>query len=111
MRIRRTAAVISAATWAVLSTWGCDDITGERWVGGAEGTALLLSVSVFSAHEDGSPKPLPARMVMLIPAKSGWAHRFIEDPDSNVFQKAMVYRSGRITGILTLGGTVAAVKL
>ena len=48
---------------------------------------------------------------MLVPEERGWTHRFIEDPDSNVFHKAMVYESGGVEGILTLGGTMAAVKL
>ena len=102
------AAVVLAAT---LVGWGCGDRTGARPAAGAEGDALLLSVSVFATNEDGSPKPLPARMAILTPDGSGWSHRFIEDPDSNVFHKAMVYRGGGTEGILTLGGTQAAVKL
>ena len=43
---------------------------------------------------------------------NGWSHRVLEDPDSNVFHKAMAYRAGNGTeGLLTLGGTKAAVKL
>ena len=48
---------------------------------------------------------------MLVPEGTGWSHRFIEDPESNVFHKAMVYQGARTAGILTLGGTKAAVKL
>ena len=102
------AAAVLAATLVV---WGCGDRTGARPAGGTAGDALLLSVSVFATNEDGSPKPLPARMAILTPDGSGWNHRFIEDPDSNVFHKAMVYRGGGTEGILTLGGTKAAVKL
>ena len=96
---------------SILVGWGCGDRTGGRSAAGAEGDALLLSVSVFATNEDGSPKPLPARMAILTPDGSGWNHRFIEDPDSNVFHKAMVYRGGGTEGILTLGGAKAAVKL
>ena len=111
MKTTRSIAVVWLASAAILFVWGCGDGTGERQAAGAEGDALLLSVSVFATNEDGSPKPLPARMAILTPAGSGWSHRFIEDPDSNVFHKAMVYRGGGAEGILTLGGTKAAVKL
>ena len=76
----------------------------ESWV-------LLLAVSVFATNQDGSPNPLPARIAILEPRGDGWNHRFIEDPDSNVFHKAMAYEGGGVEGILTLGGTKAAVKL
>ncbi len=107
---RRTT-VAAVALASILVGWGCGDRTGGRSAAGAEGDALLLSVSVFATNEDGSPKPLPARMAILTPDGSGWSHRFIEDPDSNVFHKAMVYRGGGTEGILTLGGAKAAVKL
>ena len=111
MRMTRRPAV--AALAAILCVWGCGDSTRERTVAGSgtEGDALLLSVSVFGTNDDGSPRPLPARMALLTSDSKGWSHRFIEDPDSNVFHKAMVYRGGGIEGILTLGGTKAAVKL
>ena len=111
MRLAGTRTIISAVSLMVLSIWGCGEGTEERSVERTAGDALLLSVSVFGANEDGSPKPLPARMVMLVPDERGWTHRFIEDSDSNVFHKAMVYESGGVEGILTLGGTKAAVKL
>ena len=47
---------------------------------------------------------------MLVPEGTGWSHRFIEDPESNVFHKAMVYQGARTAGILTLGGTKASVS-
>ena len=109
--IRSTAVALLAV--AILFVSGCDDSTRERAAGGSgtNGNALLLSVSVFATNADGSPKPLPARMTILARDGNGWTHRFIEDPDSNVFHKAMVYQGGATEGILTLGGTQAAVKL
>ena len=107
----RITAVTSLASAAILVSWGCDGPTGERPGAGTTGDALLLAVSVFATHEDGSPNPLPGRMAILEPDGDGWNHRFIEDPDSNVFHKAMAYRGGGTEGILTLGGTKAAVKL
>ncbi len=55
--------------------------------------------------------PLPARMTFLTPDGDTWSHRFIEDSDSNVFHKAMVYESAATGGVLTLGGSAAVVKL
>ena len=107
----RSTAVTSLASAAILFGWGCDGPTRERPGAGTTGDALLLAVSVFATNLDGSPNPLPGRMAILEPDGAGWNHRFIEDPDSNVFHKAMVYRGDGTVGILTLGGTKAAVKL
>ena len=69
--------------------------------------ALVLSMAALGENADGSPNPLPARVGILTREGGAWRYRFIEDPDSNVFHKAMAYRSS----LLTLGGTRAAVKL
>jgi len=56
--------------------------------------------------------PQPARMGILTAGDSGWTYRYLEDPDSNVFHKAMAYGSvDGVPGVLTFGGTRAAVKL
>jgi len=61
---------------------------------------------------DGAPRPLPARLGILTQTADGWTHRYIEDPDSNVFHKAMAYApEGGASAVLTLGGTAAMVKL
>ncbi len=70
--------------------------------------ALVLATAVLGENEDGSPKPLPARAGILTREGGEWRYRFFEDPDSNVFHKAMPYGT---EGLLTLGGTKAAVKL
>ena len=76
------------------------------------GHGLLLSVAVFGENEDGSPRPLPARMGILTRHDGRWSCGWIEDPDSNVFHKAMAYRpADGPVGILTFGGTGAVVKL
>ena len=74
--------------------------------------SLLLALAVLDT-EDGAPRPLPARLGILTQTANGWHHRFIEDSDSNVFHKALSYGGpgGGVTGVLTLGGTEAVVKL
>ena len=111
MKMTSTTVVRLLVSSAVLFAFGCGEGAGQRHAGETEGAALLLSVSVFGTNEDGSPRPLPARLAMLVPEGNSWSHRFIEDPDSNVFHKAMAYQSGSTAGILTLGGMKAVVKL
>ena len=69
---------------------------------------LLLSYSQFGADH----LPGPARLELLSRSGGDWHTDVIEDPDSNVFHKALVYTPpGGTPGILTLGGTRAFVKL
>ena len=75
---------------------------------------LLLALSQFEVGPDGKvlPKPGPARAEILIREGGAWKlGGVIEDPDSNVFHKVMVYGAPDGPGILTLGGTKAALKL
>jgi hypothetical protein len=73
---------------------------------------LLVALAVFDKNAEDKPVPLPARLGILRRDADGWHYETIEDPDSNVFHKAMVYEPepGR-PGILTLGGTRAILKL
>jgi hypothetical protein len=77
-------------------------------------TALLLSLSPFEVTPTGKvvPKPGAARMEILTQKNGVWSVDTLDDPQSNVFHKAMVYepRAGD-AGILTLGGTKAILKL
>jgi len=74
---------------------------------------LLVALSQFEVTPGGKvlPKPKAARLEMLIPAEGMWEVLSLEDSDSNVFHKAMVYDAGDSPAILTLGGTAAAVKI
>jgi hypothetical protein len=74
---------------------------------------LLLAYSQFTV-ENGqvTATPGPARLELLSRSGGEWHTDVIEDPDSNVFHKALVYTPpGGTPGILTLGGTRAFVKL
>jgi hypothetical protein len=72
---------------------------------------LLLSLAVLESGPSG-PVPQPARLGIITNDGTAWSYRYIEDPDSNVFHKAMVFAPevGE-AGILTAGGTKAMVKL
>lgn len=75
---------------------------------------LILSYSQFPVGADGRivPQPGAARVEVLTRQGGEWVVTELEDSDSNVFHKAMVYEPpGGPPGILTLGGTGAAVKL
>lgn len=73
---------------------------------------LLLSLAVFEKGPSGAPIPQPARLGILTNTGSNWSYRSLEDPDSNVFHKAMPFQPASGTpGILTAGGSRAIVKL
>ena len=80
-----------------------------RW--GAEPAALLLALATFDKAAS-QPVANPARLGILTPAGETWTFRQIEDSDSRVFHKAMLYEpaAGK-RGILTGGGTRAILKL
>src|SRR5690606_4840002 len=70
---------------------------------------LLVALSPFEVGPDGKvrSKPTAARLEIVTRERGAWRVRAIEDPESNVFHKALAYDGG----ILTLGGTAAAIKL
>jgi hypothetical protein len=71
---------------------------------------LLLALATFTQGPNG-PTPDPARLGILRPGASVWTYDTLEDPDSNVFHKAMVLDANFGKGILTAGGTAAVLKL
>jgi hypothetical protein len=75
---------------------------------GSFDSGLVLAAAVLGKNDDGSPKPLPARAGILTRTGSEWRYRFFEDEESNVFHKVLPYGD---EGLLTLGGSKAAVKL
>jgi len=76
----------------------------EPLVGGPY-PALLVTQAQFT-EKDGKPVPGPAKLLIVRKTPDGWKTVTIEDPDSNVFHRAMAYE----TGILTIGATKAALK-
>ena len=73
---------------------------------------ILVALAVLGKDDQGKPAPQPARLGVLTREQGDWRYRSIEDPDSNVFHKAMeFFGPGGNAGVLTLGGTRAVVKL
>lgn len=70
-----------------------------------EGKALptLLMVQAQFTKEGGRPVPGPAKLVLLKTDGTQWYQEVVEDPDSNVFHKAVPWRDG----ILTIGAEKA----
>ncbi|MFW6067229.1 MAG: FG-GAP repeat domain-containing protein [Myxococcota bacterium] len=86
---------------------------GEPPVADAFPNGLAIAYAQFEV-ENGrvTAKPGPARMELLHRKGGRWRTEVVEDPESNVFHKAMVYEpADGEPGILTLGGSEAAVKL
>jgi len=78
---------------------------------GREPQALLLALATFQ-KSTSPPVANPARLGILSQDGENWTYRQIEDPDSRVFHKAMIYEiSPDKRGILTAGGTRAILKL
>jgi hypothetical protein len=72
---------------------------------------LLLSLAVLESGPAG-PVPQPAQLGIVTHDGTSWSYRFIEDEDSNVFHKAMVFApTGGDAGLVTAGGTKAMIKL
>lgn len=104
---------------AVLFSAGCTrepSVTARP----ADDVSLVLALAVLGENADGSPKTLPGQLGILTRRNGKWEHRTLEDTNHNVFHKAMAYRSGgstgpsgssRSEGLLTIGGSKAAVKL
>jgi hypothetical protein len=71
---------------------------------------LLLSLAVLESGPSG-PVPQPAQLGIVTYDGEDWSYRFIEDEDSNVFHKAMVFApKDGLPSILTGGGTKAMIK-
>ena len=63
---------------------------------------LLVSQAWFWKDGEGGINPGPARLDIWRQTDRGWKRTRLEDPDSNVFHKAMSYNGG----ILTIGAFV-----
>ena len=74
---------------------------------------LVLALAQFGPRQPGkAPKPLPATLEFLVRQEGEWKVDLVEDPQSNVFHKAMVYSvPGGKDQLLSAAGTEATLKL
>ncbi len=70
---------------------------------------IMLALAQF-VDEGGKSVPGAARLEFVYREAGAWKTADLEDPESNVFHKALVYDGAGGPRILTLGGTAAAVK-
>ena len=86
---------------------------GERRRAPAEADAypigIVLALAQFET-KDGKPVPGPARLEFLYRQAGAWQTTALEDPESNVFHKAMLYEGAEGPRLLSMGGTAAIVK-
>jgi hypothetical protein len=115
--MKRHALVLTLLVGVGFHPAGCANAEPEPTAGAGEIPAhgLLVALSQFEVSPEGKvlPKPKAALLEILVPRRDAWEVIPIEDPDSNVFHKAMAYDPGgeKPAGILTLGGTEAVLKL
>lgn len=72
-------------------------------------TGIVLSLAQF-VNQEGKSVPGPARLEFLYREGGEWKTTAIEDEESNVFHKAMLYEGSAGPLLLTLSGTAAHVK-
>lgn len=74
-------------------------------------TALMLCQAQFKQvkGKDGKEHPVPgaAKLMLVYHTPKGWKSEDVEDPESNVFHKAIRFENG----FLTIGANAAALKL
>ncbi|MBN2800799.1 MAG: VCBS repeat-containing protein [Deltaproteobacteria bacterium] len=70
------------------------------------GPALLMVQAQFVKDAAGKTVPGPAKLVIWREGAEGWSQELLEDPESNVFHKAMAWRDG----FLTIGAMGAKLK-
>jgi len=81
--------------------------------GGPWPTILIAQAQFIYENRDGKqlPKPGPAVLTLKQKTPGGWKDTELEDPQSNVFHKAMILDTGSKKMILTIGAMQAALKL
>lgn len=125
MTVRRAIALLGSIL-ATFALWGCgsdeEPVPAAPPVAPAPPSAptppatpadlpngLVLSLAQF-VTKDGKSVPGPARLEFLSRSDGEWRMTSLEDPQSNVFHKAMLYPAEDGPRLLTLGGTAAIVK-
>ena len=107
---RRTEANIQKPT--VVAAEQNDAVLPSAHNVGSTSKGLMLAMVFIKDRTPDKIAKSPARLAYLFREFGVWRYEYIEDTDSNVFHKAMVYAPPRgEPGILTAGGTGAILKL
>ena len=108
----------SSRSWILFalvgSTLAAAAVLGCGGGGASERPALVLALAQFSDKpgKGGAPQPLPAGLEFLVEQPDGsWRLTTANDPQSNVFHKAMAYDDGTAVRLLTAAGSEATLKL
>lgn len=103
----------------LLLAGGCSDPDQPATEAGPQPTILLAQAQFEQTIDEKTGKPktetLPARLVILQKSGDQWKREVLQDPESNVFHKAVIFKdpaaAGQPTGILTIAANAATVKL
>jgi len=107
LMVLRTAFIFISILLCIAQSACSQDVpSGER-----SSPLLLVCQAQFNQvkGEDGKNHPVPgaAKLLLVYQTPKGWKSESIEDPESNVFHKALPFEGG----ILTIGANAAVVKL
>lgn len=105
--VLRTAFIFISILLCIAQSACSQDVpSGER-----SSPLLLVCQAQFKQvkGEDGKNHPVPgaAKLLLVYQTTKGWKSESIEDPESNVFHKALPFEGG----ILTIGANAAVLKL
>ena len=105
----------SSRSWILLALVGSmlAAVLGCGGGGASERPALVLALAQFGDKpgKGGAPQPLPAGLEFLVEQPDGsWRLTTADDPQSNVFHKAMAYDDGTAVRLLTAAGSEATPK-
>jgi hypothetical protein len=116
MKLLKVALKVSAVILAFPTIFSCSKTDEARNVlpsGGPYPTILVAQAQFLYEKKDGKklPKPGPAILTLKQKTPKGWKETVIEDPQSNVFHKALIFNDSSKKWILTIGAMEAALKL
>ncbi len=103
-----TAAIPTLIALAALALTACGP--GEPPAPKGPPNAIVLALAQF-VTQDGKSVPGPARLEFLTLEDGSWQTASLEDPESNVFHKAMVHLTAEGPALLTMAGSAAVVKI
>ena len=115
MKSRKKSVVLLAVSGLAffLSTCTKTDSTKSKPQSGGPFPTLLIAQAQFIYEKKGDsalPKPGPALLTILQKTPAGWKAAVIDDPQSNVFHKALFFKDAKGTKIVTVGAMEAALK-